>query len=117
MSSNLKKLVILGSVFCLLTGIFVWSGRVGRVYELAYYVVSFVVVGKLIRWFWPDSKGIKLSELRPYLVPVGWGCGIAVLFIMAGLWKPFEYVMMPVPAIALVVVLLRRRRKRGERSP
>ena len=119
MSSNVKKVIILASVFCVLTWIFVLRGgeRVGRVYELAYLVVSFVVVSTLVRWFWPESKDIKLSELRPYLVPVAWGCGIGALFVVASLWKPFEYIMMPVPAIALVVVLLRWRRKRVERSP
>ena len=118
MSSNVKKVIILALVFCVLTWIFVLRGgeRVGRVYELAYLVVSFVVVGTLIRWFWPDSKGMTLAELRPYLVPVGVGFGIAGLFIVASFWKPFEYIIMPVPAIVLVVLLMRWRRKRGERS-
>lgn len=116
MSSNVKKVVILVSVFCILTWIFVSVGRVGRVYELGYYVVSFVAVGALIRWFWLDSKDTMLSALRPYLVPIGLGCGFAALFFVASLWKPFEYIMMPVPAITLAVVLLRRR-KRREISP
>lgn len=64
----------------------------GFVYELGFYVVSFMVTGMLIRRFWPDSECLSLSEFRPYLVPIGWGVLIAVLFMLAGvlpaLWKP-----------------------------
>lgn len=113
MPKNVAKLVFLVSVFCLLTWIFVWGARVGRVYELAYYVVSFVVVSKLVRWFWPDSKRLSLAELRPYLIPLGWGVGIAAILLMAGLlaerWKFVEYLIVyvaaPVPLIALFLVI------------
>lgn len=50
------KLVVLGFVFCILTWLFVLGeAEPGRVYELAYVVVSAIVVGWLIHWFWPDS--------------------------------------------------------------
>ena len=43
--------------------------------------------------------------MHPYLVPAGWGFLIAIAFMLAGLWKPLEYVVAPIPAIALFVVL------------
>ncbi len=66
----------------------------------------------LIRWVWPNRKSRTLSEMRPFLVPVGWGCLIAVVLMLAGLWKPLEYIMTWIPAIALLVVFMRWRAKR-----
>ena len=66
----------------------------------------------LIRWLWPNRKSRTLSEMRPFLVPVGWGCLIAVVLMLAGLWKPLEYIMTTIPAIALLVVFMRWRAKR-----
>ncbi len=65
----------------------------------------------LIRWTWPNHKRRTLSEMRPFLVPVGWGVLIAFAFMLAGLWKPLEYVV-TIPSIALLVVFVRRRAKR-----
>lgn len=113
MQGNAAKLVFIVSVFCLLTWIFVWGARVGRAYELVYFVVSAIVVGALIRWFWPDSKRLSLAELQPCLKPLGWGVGIAAILLMAGLlaerWKFVEYLIVyvaaPVPLIALFFVI------------
>ncbi len=82
-----------------------------QVYELGFYIGSFIVTGMLIHWFWPESKGLTLSEMRPFLVPVGWGLLIAFAFILSGLWKPLEYIV-TVPSVALFVVFMRRRAKR-----
>ena len=70
-------------------------------------IVSYI----LIRWIWPNRKRRTLSEMQPFLVPLGWGCLIAFAFMLAGLWKPLEYVV-TIPSIALLVVFMRRRAKR-----
>lgn len=82
-----------------------------QIYELGFYIASFSVTGMLIRWLWPENKGLTWSEMRPFLIPLGWGSLIAVAFILSGLWKPLEYVV-TVPSVVLLVVLLRRWAKR-----
>lgn len=83
-----------------------------RGYELGIVVVSVIVAGMLARWILPNHKRRTLSEMHPYLVPAGWGFLIAIAFMLAGLWKPLEYVVAPIPAIALFVVFKRRRAMR-----
>ena len=116
MSGNSNKLLVVASVSGIMIWMFVWGvGRgAGRVGEFAFVVVSCFVVHKLIGWLWPDSNRRTLSELRPYLVPLGWAVGLAAMFLLANVWKPLEYITMPVPAIVLAVVLLRRRRRKRE---
>lgn len=73
----------------------------------------------MVRWFWPDSKRLSLTELRPYLIPLGWGVGIAAILLMVGLlaerWKLVEYlivyVVAPLSWIALFVGIQRWRAK------
>lgn len=86
--------------------------RSGLVYGLGFVVVLFLLTGALIRRFFPDSKPLSLTELRPYLVPMRWGLLIAGYFLLAqllsGLWKPIEYALMPVPMIAIFVAIKKR---------
>ncbi len=99
------------------------GGALSRSSELGFFVGSAVVTIVsliLIRWILPNYKSGTLSEMRPLLVPVGWGVLIALALMLAGLlaevWKPFEYIVAPIPAIpaiALFVVLMRRRAKRN----
>ena len=89
-----------------------------RGYEVGIFVlvvISVELTMMLIRQFWPNHKRRTLSEMQRYLVPLGWGFLIFVAFMLAGLWKPLEYVVAPIPAIALFVVFQRRwaRRKEG----
>ena len=119
-SGNANKLLVVASVSGIMIWLFVWGagGGVGRVGEFAFVVVSCFVVHKLIGWLWPGSMAKTFSELLRYWVSLGWGVGIAVLFIMSDivsdLWRPWEYIMMPIPAIVLSVVFLRLRRRRRE---
>ena len=113
----MSKLLVAVSVTLLISWVFMWGtrGGVGRVEELAFLVVSFVVVSGLVRLLCSDSNLRTLSELRPYLVPLGWAVGLSAMFLVAETWKPLEYITMPVPVIVLAVVLLRRRRRRREK--
>jgi len=110
---NATKLIAVISAFCVVTWLFVLGEtEPSRVYELAYFVVSAIVVGALIRRFWPDSKRLSPAELRPYLIPLGWGGGIGAIPLMAGLlaerWKLIEYLLFPVPPIALILAIKNR---------
>lgn len=106
--SNWAKRVIFVSVFCPLIWILLWVAGVAFVYALSAQIVTFIVIGKLSFRFWPNGNGLSGSVHK--LAPIiGWACLFSIVFSLPELWKFTEYIVMPIPAIALLVVLLRRR--------
>ena len=86
-----------------------WVPGVPLVYVLSAQFVMFIVVGKLAFQLWPD--GIELSVAMHRLAwAMAWGFPLAAVFIVLPRWKAGEYIVMPIPTIALLLAFPRTRR-------
>ena len=75
---------------------------------LAAQVVIFFVAAKVAYRLWPD--GTTLSESAQKLVPVFVGAALfATIMILLGQWSIGEYIAMPLPTIALILMIPRTR--------
>ena len=99
---------VLTFVLCGLPLILLWFPGVGIGYVLAAQVATFFAAARVAYRLWPD--GVQLSESARRLVPVFTGVALFVAVqILLGQWSFGEYIAMPMPAVALILMIPRAR--------
>ena len=119
---DIKRLLLVITVFILFSFGYVWLGLEGRIYFLAYFFVVIILLEITNRLLWPNRKvTVALKELWDNSVSFRWTLGFVAFLgaanLAASLWKPFDYIMIPFPAIVLGVLLIWWRRRRAQLSP
>ena len=77
---------------------------------LAAQTVVFFAAAKVAYRLWPD--GTTLSESARRLMPVFAGAALFVAVLtLLGQWSVGEYIAMPIPAIALILMIPRARQR------
>ena len=113
MSDRARRGLLVSSL-CGLPLALLWVPGVPFIYVLGAQLVMFIVVGKLAFWLWPDGIGLS-GPARRLAWGLSWGCLYMAVTLVLGLWKVGEYIAMPIPAIALLLVAPRTRRWLSDR--